>query len=83
MKSYQVNEKGYYGEFGGAENSAERISPKSCTGVLANFRRHTQKFLTTKGSRKSTRSYLKTTWDALPHSISPIACPRNTDARSI
>ena len=29
MKSYQVNEKGYYGEFGGEEHT----SPKYCTDV--------------------------------------------------
>ena len=84
MKSYQVNEKGYYGEFGGA------YIPEILHRCVSELQEAYSRVLddegfkkATKGSRKSTRSCLKTTWDALPHSISPIACPRNTAARSI
>lgn len=75
MKTYQVNQEGFYGDFGGA------YIPEILHRCVEELRNAYRKVLADEGFQKEYDALLKDYVDVLHHFTLPHACRKNTDVR--
>lgn len=75
MKTYQVNQEGFYGDFGGA------YIPEILHRCVEELRNAYRKVLADEGFQKEYDALLKDYVDVLHHFTLLNACQKNTDAR--
>lgn len=75
MKTYQVNQEGFYGDFGGA------YIPEILHRCVEELRNAYRKVLADEGFQKEYDALLKDYVDVLHHFTLPHAYQKNTDAR--
>lgn len=76
MDSYQVNNEGYYGEFGGS------YIPEILHRCVQELQDTYLQVLQSESFKQEYDQLLRDYVDVPPHSTSPPAFPRNTDAKS-